>query len=280
MATGLGLLNQVEKRVGAVLLRQCFGSSAWVEHVLTLRPFASVDAAKHAFQTCASGMTDADWDEAAAGFSSPGPGLAVLHSPTRLQIALQKYRDHFGFRCIIPGALSLAEQNTESVIAQILQRCGNEAAAEQTRNRKLLLQVAETKLARLLVQLGDKSTSNAGFTRAALESSAIQHTPCDGSGALHPERMEYWHGTRMKGIISWDYKPVDVQCWGGTNYHRDVPDKITSVVPKVAVDDDTKTTEGDPRAIFSLGSVPPGEHRGGQRGQPPQQQQFFGGNWR
>ena len=133
-------LNGLPRDEAAARLRECCGSSRWVERMVKARPFASHDALLRAADRAWEGMRIADWHEAFAAHPRIGEraanawsaaeqrnaGRSNAHVRARIAELIREYEDRFGHIYIVCAA----GRSGEEILDDLLARMGNDAEHE------------------------------------------------------------------------------------------------------------------------------------------------------
>jgi hypothetical protein len=250
---GLVTLNSLERKMAAVLLRKCCSSSAWVEEMVVHRPYKNFDHIKNAAIITTKDLSKTDWLEGYNGL----PDFSK-NNPT-----IQRLEDIYFEKFEVPYLIDsdIIDSTPENIIAAIETALNDNKTEQQNVARQRLMKTCIRKMANVLASLGD-ANKPVGFHQAHIENSLLQ---MDSVPELecHPVRAQFWNGTRLKGLLEWEYQEKDIELWGGVNYHRNLPQKINHVNHFDEKTFKKKVLVGPPRVI------------------PPQKRtHFFGGTFR
>jgi hypothetical protein len=259
---GLLTLNQLERKMAAVLLRKCCSSSAWVEEMVVNRPYLNFDAVKKAALITTKDMSSSDWHE---GFSGSRLDFSSNNNST-----LQQLKDTYLNRFSTPYFLDPDRTHSIPTIISDLRNVLNDpnttTKAQQQASKLKFMKACIRKLANVLASLGDKDKA-AGFHQARIESSLLQTDVVPKLDDCHPARAQFWNGTRLKGLLEWDYEKKDVLLWGGLNYHQSLPEKVNHInhFGEGGAAQSTRATASKKKWVDPVGTI---------------RQNFFGGSFR
>ena len=133
-------LNALPEQDAAVKLRECCGSSHWVERMLKARPFPGTAALLHAADAAWDGTRPSDWLEAFAAHPRIGErartawsreeqhaaGASGSHVSARIAELNHEYEERFGHIYIVCAT----GRSGEEIMADILARMENDAEHE------------------------------------------------------------------------------------------------------------------------------------------------------
>ena len=219
---GLLTLNQLERKMAAVYLRQVCSSSAWVEEMVVNRPYLNFDAVKKAALITTKDMSSSDWHE---GFSGRRD---FSNNNSTLQQLEDTYLNRFSTPYFLDPDRTHSTPTIISDLKNVLNDPNTTKKEQQQASKIKFIKACIRKLANVLASLGGVDNA-AGFHQARIESSLLQTDVVPKLDDCHPARAQFWNGTRLKGLLEWDYEKKDVLLWGGLNYHQSLPEKVNHI---------------------------------------------------
>ena len=206
--------------MAAVLLRKCCSSSAWVEEMVVHRPYQSFEEIKKAAYITNKEMSPTDWQE---GFN----GVRIIEYAPDIQQLEEQYYQTFAVPYFIDQDLPNATAPSH-IVQELTQALTSDKSVQQKLARTRFMKITIRNLANVLAALGDNNKP-VGFHQSSIESSLLQMDVVPQLDSIHPSRAKFWNGTRLKGLLEWEYKEKDVDLWGGLNYHKKLPAKPNHV---------------------------------------------------